>query len=170
MSLLHHLQRGSSRTPLLEWSSYHPVLILCLEIYGQLSIPKHQFPTNFSSLVATCKDRIKYDPISTAPTRMSRCEKYPQYTPQPVPLRLGVLLLSSFNAKMRSLILMWGPCHLCLPSSTPLSISATIISGHQHFHKRQQPSILTFKTATLANYVIKPTPIQTQNNCVMIHK
>ena len=134
-------------------------------------------PPILVAMVATYKERIKYDPISTAPTRMSRCEKYPyirptatQYTPQPVPLRLGVLLLSSFNAMMRSLILMWGPCHPCLPSSTPLSISATIISGHQHFHKRQQPSILTFKTATMANYVIKPTSIQTQDNCEMIHK
>ena len=119
------------------------LLILCLENYGQLPIPKHQFPTNVSNYDSNLSRKEKeWLCTNISNTDISWGGKYGARHPIPgtdlvvrhfpgprlwstpnqsVPLKVGVLLLFSFNAKVRSLILMWGPCHLCLTSSTPLS-------------------------------------------------
>ena len=140
------------------------LLILCLENNGQLSIPKHQFPPNVSNYDSNLSRKENVWPYTNIiNTDIFWGGKYGARHPipgtdlvvrhlpgphlwstpnEPVSLKLGVLLLFSFNVKVRSLILNWGLCHLCLTSSTPFAFC--------HYHKRTPASPST--PATLHPY------------------
>ena len=125
-------------------------------------------PPILVATLATCPEKKRYEPISTAPTQMSRGGKYgckpplflvptrwfhhfpkapptpnPEYTHQPVPSETGSLTLIFFSMPRCDPLFWCGGCATCAsPVQPPLAFC--------HHHKRTPASPST--PATLHPY------------------